>query len=748
MASFKDLIELDSLVKSDDDFEIKQITPDELELLSEPPEISYTGEQQEIRKKMATGLLRSAADITPFVGTSIAATELPEDAAMVKDLLEQGYDEGSITKMGLGAGLGVLTALGFVPAAKIATDIGKDVIKSSVAKQTQEVFQTPERLEQIEMSKKLFPSSKQSAERRRYLEEVNRPTPVVYHGSKDIGRRDIPDDAMRIDDNTYSIMSPEGATNIREINLYQNRAVETIDELRYVPTLFKRKKGTYDNGNELISYPQITLEDFNAFQQGTLQTSANMKLPTIPIYYNSYDPKYNQIETRPFYLRKGESNNTVNAYDGDSGKLIQTITVEDYYGNDSIDAETLKDFINTRTNFARMQSNNANRTIYTGGESRGDRLERDGFGAYRDYSDRYSEKRRPSRLYAEDAAGAFTSSGRHIELKVPGLSTSRDPLVSMKDSFGGFKTSNIVYMELPKSRTIDMSRSDYDKDYGVDPYSDKIFSDEKENLVGINLPKSQHLEAETALLKPEEMQVRKLDPEEKYTESQQGVTSQFEEPSPVNTEGTQSRVDRVVEGQRLANKLVKDRKDISNMLDDIFQNKRFDTKNSIASYNKIKNYFNELQMLGKYTEQYGARGTYDNFLANEVASEFRLLGELQEGLLKTGSKQKAKNIATLKALLQGIKYNPPSAVTKITDYSTKQETSSIRGVPKSLIRKALFTDADLKDFTVKERDMLEKAGIYTNPEDMRPELIGYKGLKQLLFMAADEFKDGGFVKRR
>ena len=49
--------------------------------------------------KTAVGL---AADVTPFVGTAKALTELPEDAQFAYQLLEEGYDEGSIKKMGRG----------------------------------------------------------------------------------------------------------------------------------------------------------------------------------------------------------------------------------------------------------------------------------------------------------------------------------------------------------------------------------------------------------------------------------------------------------------------------------------------------------------------------------------------------------------------------------------------------------------------------------------------------------------------
>jgi hypothetical protein len=84
--------------------------------------VDYTAEDA----KTALGLV---ADVTPFLGSAKALTELPEDAQFAYQLLEEGYDEGSIKKMGLGAGFGMLTAAGFLPGAKIATDLGQRAIK-------------------------------------------------------------------------------------------------------------------------------------------------------------------------------------------------------------------------------------------------------------------------------------------------------------------------------------------------------------------------------------------------------------------------------------------------------------------------------------------------------------------------------------------------------------------------------------------------------------------------------------------
>ncbi len=104
---------------------LKDISPELTEDMFGVEPVNMTAEDA----KTAIGL---AADVTPIVGTAKALTELPEDAQFAYQLIKEGYDEASIKKMGLGAGFGVLTVAGFLPGAKVATDIGQRTIKEFV----------------------------------------------------------------------------------------------------------------------------------------------------------------------------------------------------------------------------------------------------------------------------------------------------------------------------------------------------------------------------------------------------------------------------------------------------------------------------------------------------------------------------------------------------------------------------------------------------------------------------------------
>ena len=102
--------------------------------------IALTAEERSQEFKEGVGQAVSlATDIMPFVGSAKAAAELPEDVALVQDLISAGYEEGDIKKMGLGGTMAVLTGLGFVPGVKLAADVGKRAIKEGVEEAADEL---------------------------------------------------------------------------------------------------------------------------------------------------------------------------------------------------------------------------------------------------------------------------------------------------------------------------------------------------------------------------------------------------------------------------------------------------------------------------------------------------------------------------------------------------------------------------------------------------------------------------------
>jgi len=77
-------------------------------------------------------------------------------------------------------------------------------------------------------------------------------------------------------------------------------------------------------------------------------------------------------------------------------------------------------------------------------------------------------------------------------------------------------------------------------------------------------------------------------------------------------------------------------------------------------YDDVKSYFNDLQSLGQFTEQYGARGTYDNFLEH-ISKNDDILNDIKQNLLFIArggggrnhlSKEKTENLKIIYNILQ------------------------------------------------------------------------------------------------
>ena len=96
---------------------------------------------EDISKKTAEELhteaistVKGIADATPVIGEIKAAYELPNDLSYAFELVESGYGEGDLRKMGLGGAFAMLSAMGIVPGVRIGAKAGKEAIKSQLQK--------------------------------------------------------------------------------------------------------------------------------------------------------------------------------------------------------------------------------------------------------------------------------------------------------------------------------------------------------------------------------------------------------------------------------------------------------------------------------------------------------------------------------------------------------------------------------------------------------------------------------------
>ena len=86
-----------------------------------------------------SGVAGTVADFTPIIGEIKAASELPNDLAYARKLVELGYDEGDLKKMGLGGAYAMMSAMGILPGiarvgAKVAKKSFKEIMDEELAK--------------------------------------------------------------------------------------------------------------------------------------------------------------------------------------------------------------------------------------------------------------------------------------------------------------------------------------------------------------------------------------------------------------------------------------------------------------------------------------------------------------------------------------------------------------------------------------------------------------------------------------
>lgn len=303
------------------------------------------------------------------------------------------------------------------------------------------------------------------------------------------------------------------------------------------------------------------------------------------------------------------------------------------------------------------------------------------------------------------------SRGEHNELKQKMLSTSRDPLVAMKPGFGAGDTGNIVYADLPPELTRDMSAEEYVKAANLMAGEERVIPELAKGQIGYRLPKSIHLEAEEAIANPELLDAKVLADNPKLQ-------------------------DKVQRGQDMVNDILKKKNTI--YTDVQYPNS---AKGARQVYDRTKEVLNKLQSLGQFTEQYGARGTYDDLLetlldtnkSNDFVDAIQLLpNDLPDG-------QRKKIATSMRSILNRIGQR------SISGASFKAQ-EVLSGVSDKDLNDALFST---KRVGARKKRELDKAGlgIFMDGE-LDLEKLGYKDLKRLLFLGTQKMNRGGLASRK
>lgn len=597
------------------------------------------------------------ADFMPVVGDVKAATELPEDMRMARDLIEQGYEEGDIVDMGLGGGLAALSLAGFIPAGGAVADVVKKGVKETarerLSQQTQDALITPKRAEQLERAEQL-PAS----ERREFLKQANRPTPKVFHGAK-----------------TMSLPREEIMLRYQKLR-YQYNNQYLKDPVRKVFS---------DKESGLITSRSIDANEFvSKARPGNIQLpigTEDGEVDTIPLLFKREGDKLDAYAVDPDTMEILDNDYPIASMDILDGKVNYDEVEEELLGR-SVQLSATADKI---------------------GEKRIDIVEREGF--------------QPYDTFQSEVGMAGRTGGEHSELKKKMLSTSRDPLVAMKPSFGGMDTGNVVYADLPTEATRDMTPMEYKK--GAGQYDDKgntvrELPELEAEQIGYRLPKSIHLEGEEAIAMPENLDVKALK----------------------NNPELAAKVQR---GQDMV-------KNIMGKADTVLT----DVKNPESAagkrqiYNRVKETLNNLQSLGQYTEQYGARGTYDDLLEglldeNDYSDLNEVLFRMPE--LRQGDTEMAKNMTGLHEVMLRIKQQTMMG-------SMGKGERKLRNVPDEMIRKVIYGGGSDK-ITEKQRKLLGDSGInvyFDGTVDLSE--LGYNDLKKILMIGTQKFNRGGLASRK
>lgn len=722
-----------------------------------------TQEQVEADRRL---LAETAADLTPFVGGAKAAYELPEDLDYAKELIEQGYGEADLVKMGLGGAFGALTFLGFLPGVKIGTDVAKAGIKSATKTQMDNLI-TPKRATQLELAKAL-----PKGERRQYLKDVNRPVPKVFHGSPEMSKiTAVTQDELN---NTLLKMA-------KHVEINKNSLLDSLIDLdKYKPPKKKAfpKNSTPEQRERLrYEYEKNRIIAKNKVRKDRVSLDELLSGPSVYI-------------TKPVKPAGGKASE----YMADEGVLSYEKSQPDFEGDlgfihlkvdgkvrgtipigadGKVSTQDVLEKFNELNQAEARKSGLMDLAVQGIDEpaSKAEKLVQEGFQSYDDFEGDLGLGRRESR-------------GEHMELDKKMLSTSRDPLVSLKEGFGEFNPANIVYADLPRREVKGLSGADYTD---ARNYRDASkLSDEP-----LGLPKSDHLEAEIAVSKPEELnRVRRLSEEDKYVgpasrsdmpEEFYSYRRMFEEGvlegnkgraevadefrakekkiiNAVNKDIGKSKTleEKVLKGQIIASSLKRREQLLARPIKEDYYFPKDMRKTPpikvIAKkyYDDIKSYFNDLQSLGQFTEQYGARGTYDKFL-EDLSKHGGKLKEIESNLFfirRDLPKEKAENLRIIYNILKRRKTMPTNA-------ELMSDTAG-RGISNKQLLKSAKEETNLGIFKDAKVSFKGKDGTETIRERL-PNMTGdsdfisnldYNDLKRLLFLTTQKMNRGGLMVRK
>ena len=808
MNSINDLEYFDSLDKSDTDDNFEQFEPvmsraEEALIKAKKSELTRSDrranfhmnrERPEENKFTVQGVASTVADFTPVVGEIKAASELPNDLSYAFELVESGYDEGDLKKMGLGGAFAVLSTMGIVPGVRIGAKAGKEAIKGSIkapegldikpeattseltnALQLQSKIQDNEishnqigellkkhkpsytsvDVEDIfsELSAKnikvvgydfevdggdLIPSPKKEIppqflnQLKKLEEETKKSKPDIF-GLTPEAVNNLVDDLAMLGKSQNQIVTNKQLKELVELqsgftpnvqttneleSLLNNKGVSTINSFDEFEKLTGQKVKELDTQlfNEQVSKQKFS-EVVDSEPKLVGGTFAKADVDLTP------DQKFlvDKIREKKVQLRGfADENNKMLGNIPFTQKqidLIDRINTIDFTGK-KFDMRNKADQIE----IAKLLPKPIRRTIiqelnrpvpkifhgsqgisqpyrpeisYYSDKTRADVLEDEGFLPYTDFEEGVEI----------GLGGGKGATGVHAELGKKMLSTSRDPLVSIKRGFGANIPANVVSAPFPRSMTRPMTPEEYDVISSKAQYS--------QDDTPVSLPMLRHQEAEIAFSRPEDIKnIRQLSKQIDAIPRTEVVGRED-----LKNLGKMSLEDRVITGQKFANNIVNK----FDVLDALIPFEDFSlteigkvpktlTKNQAqVAYNEVRDIMKDLQALGQFTEQYGARGTYDSlyktFRANNTDRVKHIAKNLPEG-------EKKNMLNSLQRTMQAFRFATGQGAKATRNKSDKELLDILKkGTDFDEAFERTYTNEDLKRMSFLITDRLNRGGL-------------------------------------
>ena len=746
MNSINDLEYFNSLDNSDTDDNFEQFEPvlsraEEALIKAKKSELTRSDrranfhmnrERPEENKFTVQGVASTVADFTPVVGEIKAASELPNDLSYAFELVESGYDEGDLKMMGLGGAFAVLSTMGIVPGVRIGAKAGKEAIKGRIKLTDEEVAEFEKALEKGTTPKKEMPP--EFAKQLKKLDEEmqkqkkSKPKPDIF-GLTPEAVDNLVDDLAMLGKSQNQIVTNKQLKELVELqsgftpnvqttneleSLINNKGVSTINSFDEFEKLTGQKVKELDTQlfNEQVSKQKFS-EVVDSEPKLVGGTFAKADVDLTP------DQKFlvDKIRQKKVQLRGfADENNkmlgnipfTQNQID-----LIDRINTIDFTGK-KFDMRNKADQIE----IAKLLPKPIRRTIiqelnrpvpkifhgsqgisqpyrpeitYYSDKTRADVLEDEGFLPYTDFEEGVEI----------GLGGGKGATGVHMELGKKMLSTSRDPLVSIKRGFGANIPANVVSAPFPRSMTRPMTPEEYDVISSKAQYS--------RDDTPVSLPTLRHQEAEIAFSRPEDIKnIRQLSKQIDAIPRTEAVGRED-----LKNLGKMSLEDRVITGQKFANNIVNK----FDVLDALIPFEDFAgslgkplTKNQAqVAYNEVRDIMKDLQSLGQFTEQYGARGTYDSlyktFRANNTDRVKHIAKNLPEG-------EKKNMLNSLQRTMQAFKFATGQGAKATRNKSDKELLDILKkGTDFDEAFERTYTDEDLKRMSFLITDRLNRGGL-------------------------------------